>query len=102
MPGEARLLTELAFGADAIAVADDEHPDHQLGIDRGPPDAAVMRLEFLLQVAKGRRHEYVDPEYNSAQVVCVTLIISGVDLEKHATVLIRRANSDEGAFEFPV
>ena len=27
------LLAELPLRADAVAVADDEHPDHQLGID---------------------------------------------------------------------
>src|SRR5262249_25482669 len=31
------LLAQLPFKADAIAVADNEHPDHQLRIDRGRP-----------------------------------------------------------------
>ena len=31
------FLTELAFRADAVAVVDNEHPDRQLGIDRGGP-----------------------------------------------------------------
>lgn len=27
------FLAQAPFGADAIAVTDDQHPDHQLGID---------------------------------------------------------------------
>src|SRR4029453_19128316 len=40
----------LAIKADAIAVADNEHPDHQLRIDRGPPDAAVERRHFPREI----------------------------------------------------
>ncbi len=38
------FLTQPALMTNAIAVTDQEHPDHQLGIDRGPPDVAVERL----------------------------------------------------------
>lgn len=49
------FLSELAFRADAVAVADDEHPDHELGVDRRTADVAVMGLvELLVQV--GERH----------------------------------------------
>src|SRR6185369_11524066 len=51
--------SELAFRADAVAVANDEHPDHQLGINRRPADVAVMGLEFLVQVAESHRHEHI-------------------------------------------
>src|SRR5262249_44090986 len=44
------LLTQLPFKADAIAVADNEHPDHQLRIDRGPPDVAVERRQLLAKI----------------------------------------------------
>jgi hypothetical protein len=37
------FLAQLALGTDPIAVADDEHSYHQLGIDRGPTDLAVER-----------------------------------------------------------
>ena len=49
--GEMQLdfLRQPALGADAVAVADDEHPDHQLGIDRGPADVAVVRFELLVE-----------------------------------------------------
>jgi hypothetical protein len=36
------LLAQPSLRANAEAVADDEHPDHQLGINRGPPDVAVI------------------------------------------------------------
>ena len=35
------LLAEASLRADAEAVADDQHPDHQLGIDRRAPHGAV-------------------------------------------------------------
>jgi hypothetical protein len=35
------LPAETALGANAVAIADEEHPDHEFGIDRGPPDVAV-------------------------------------------------------------
>ena len=38
---EMHLLAEPPLRADAEAVADDQHPDHQLRVDRGPPDLAV-------------------------------------------------------------
>src|SRR5262245_9699582 len=36
------FLTELAFRADAVAVADNEHPDHEHRIDRGPADRGIV------------------------------------------------------------
>src|ERR1700676_3124276 len=50
----------------AIAVTDQEHPDHQLGIDRGPPDVAVKRLQLLVQIGQNGSRENIDP---SQQVV---------------------------------
>jgi hypothetical protein len=35
------FVAEPALGADPEAVADDQHPDHELGIDRGPADLTV-------------------------------------------------------------
>ena len=34
------------LGANAEAIADDQHPHHQIGIDRGAPHVAVERLEM--------------------------------------------------------
>jgi hypothetical protein len=38
------FLAQPALMTDAIAVTDQEHPDHQLGIDRGPAHVAVKTL----------------------------------------------------------
>jgi hypothetical protein len=50
----------------AITVTNQEHPDHQLGIDRGPADVAVKCLQLFVQIAQNGRREHVDP---SQQVV---------------------------------
>jgi hypothetical protein len=38
------LLAQATFGPDAEAVADDQHPDHQLRVDRGATRVAVKGL----------------------------------------------------------
>src|ERR1700732_4782328 len=50
----------------AIAVTDQENPDHQLGINRGPADVAVKYLQLLMQIAQNGCRENIDP---SQQVV---------------------------------
>lgn len=49
---EMHLVAEPPLGADAEAVADQQHPDHQLRIDRGPPVLAVKRRQRLVQKAQ--------------------------------------------------
>ena len=48
------------------AVADDQHADHQLGIDRGPADAAVVELQMLAHTGQ------IDEAINRAQQVMGT------------------------------
>lgn len=36
------LVAQTPLGANAAAVADQQHADHQLGIDRGPTNGAVV------------------------------------------------------------
>jgi len=52
------LLAQPSFKADAIAVADNEHPDHQLRIDRGPPNVAVERCQLLAKIDQHPRDDY--------------------------------------------
>jgi hypothetical protein len=52
------FLTQLALRTDAVTVADDENPDHQLGVDRRAADVAVVGLQLLVQF--GQRHRYED------------------------------------------
>jgi len=41
------LVAQPALGPDAEAVAHDQHADHQLRIDRGPANVAVVGAEVL-------------------------------------------------------
>ncbi len=60
--GEAKfdLLAQLALEADAVAVADHEHPHHEFGIDRGPPDLAVEGLQLPAKIAQHARGNRID------------------------------------------
>ena len=42
---EMNLLAQSTLGADAVAVAHQQHPDHQLRVDRGAADVAVIRRQ---------------------------------------------------------
>ena len=55
------LFAQLPFKADSIAVADNEHPDHQLRIDRGTPDVAVERRELLVKIDQHPRDDWIEP-----------------------------------------
>ena len=55
------LLAQPPFKADAIAVADNEHPDHQLRIDRGPPDVTVERCQLLAKIDQHARDDWIEP-----------------------------------------
>ena len=46
---EMDFLAQAPLGADAKAITDDQHPNHQLGINRWPPHCAVKRCEFAAQ-----------------------------------------------------
>jgi hypothetical protein len=43
---EMDFIAQPPFRPDAHAVADNQHPQHQVGIDRGTPDHALERLQF--------------------------------------------------------
>ena len=54
------LLAQPPLEADAIAVADDEHSNHQLRVDRGSADVAVERRQLLAKVSQHPRHDWID------------------------------------------
>src|SRR6202790_5596223 len=60
------FLAQPTLMTNAIAVTDQEHPDHQLGIDRGPADVAVKCLQLLMQIGQNGCRENIDP---SQQVI---------------------------------
>ena len=49
---EMDLFAQSALGTNAKAVTDDQHPHHQLRIDRRPPGMAVERCEVMPQLAE--------------------------------------------------
>ena len=56
---EVDLVAQPPFGANAEAVADNEHPDHQLRIDRRATRLAAVRLQMRSNLRKV--DEPVDP-----------------------------------------
>ena len=49
---EMDFLAQAPLGADAKAITDDQHPDHQLGSDRRATQRAVERRELAPQFRK--------------------------------------------------
>ena len=52
---EVDLFAEAPLGADADAVADDRHADHQFGIDRRATQRAVERREVAAQLDRSTK-----------------------------------------------
>jgi hypothetical protein len=52
------LLTQSPLGSDAVRVADEQHADHQLRVDRGPAHLAVVGAQVLADA--GQVDEAVD------------------------------------------
>ena len=59
------------------AIAHDQHPDHQLGIDRGAPHRAVERLQMLADA--GQIDEAVD---RSQQVIARHVFLDAEAVEQ--------------------
>jgi len=60
------LLAQLPLKADTVAVADNEHPDHHLGVDRRSAGLAVERLQLRAKVCQYPRHDRIDPSQQMA------------------------------------
>ena len=60
---EVNLFAQPPLGTNAEAVTHDQHPDHQLRIDRRPTGVAVERREMAAQLAK------IEESINPAQQV---------------------------------
>ena len=61
------FLAQLTLKTDAIAVADHQHPQHELGVDRGPADVAVESRQLIAQVSQHPRHDWIDPAQQMAR-----------------------------------
>ena len=55
------LLAQLALIPDAVAVADNQHPQHQFGINRGPADLTIESLQLATELGQYARHDRIDP-----------------------------------------
>src|SRR6266849_8473239 len=55
------LLAQSPLEADAVAVAHDQHPNHQLRVDRGPTNVAIERRQLLAHAREQPRHDRIDP-----------------------------------------
>src|SRR6478609_11865014 len=55
------LLAQSSLTADAVAVAYNQHPDHQLGVNRGAAEVTVKRRECCAQIIQHPRHNRIDP-----------------------------------------
>jgi hypothetical protein len=54
------LLAKPPLKADAVAVANDEHADHQLGVDRWPPDLAIEGRQLLPELRQYPTYNRID------------------------------------------
>jgi hypothetical protein len=77
------FFAEPALRADAAAVTHNEHTDHELGIDRGASDVAVVGLQLLVAVGQRSRHKHVDP---SQKMILRNAIIEAELVEQLALV----------------
>ena len=70
---QVNLLAQPALGADAEAVADDQHADHQLRIDRRAAGVAVERREMVAQLAQ------IEEAIDAAQQVAARDVIVEIE-----------------------
>ena len=61
------LLAQPPLKAYAVAVANDQHPDHQLGVDRWSADLAVERHQLLAKLTQYPGHNRIDPAQQMAR-----------------------------------
>src|SRR6476619_1183148 len=54
------FLRQPTFRPQTVAVPDNQHPDHQLRINRWPTDLAVIGLQPRVHPAERSRHEYIN------------------------------------------
>src|SRR6266481_8514132 len=61
------LLAQPPLEADAVAVANDQHPDQELRIDRRSTDVAIERCQLLAQVSQHLHYNRIDPAQEMAR-----------------------------------
>src|SRR5262245_35482224 len=66
-PNGTKSRPQLSFKADAVAVTHNQHPDHQLRVDRGPPDFAIEWRQLLAHNSRYSRHDRIDAAQEMAR-----------------------------------
>ena len=66
---EVDFLAQVSLGADAKAIADNQHPHHELRINRWPPERAVEWRQLPPQLTE--LHEPVDRAQQMVVGMCV-------------------------------
>src|SRR6266576_3800523 len=61
------LLAQPQLEADAVAVAHDQHSDHELRVDRRSTDVAIERCQLLAQVSQHLHYNRIDPAQEMAR-----------------------------------
>src|SRR6266436_6872175 len=59
--------TQPPLEADAVAVAHDQHSDHELRVDRRSTDVAIERCQLLAQVSQHLHYDRIDPAQEMAR-----------------------------------
>jgi hypothetical protein len=60
-------ITRGTFVSLALTLADDEHPEHEFGIDRRSAGLTVEWLQLLAKVSQHARHNRIDPAQEMAR-----------------------------------
>src|SRR3954468_24749290 len=97
---EMNLLAEPTLRADAEAIADQQHPDHQFGIDRRAPDHAVERCELAPQFTKldepiDRAQQMISGNVPLQRELIEQRSLFDLPMPHHDSVLSRRLNQRE-------
>src|SRR5438132_8744935 len=61
------FLAQPPLEADAVAIADDQHSDHKLGINRRPANVAIEGCELLPKLNQYPRHDRINPPQQMAR-----------------------------------
>ena len=62
-----KLFAQSSLGADAVALAYDQHPYHQLGINRRPTNLAIERCQLLAKLKQYPGHDRIDQAQKMAR-----------------------------------
>ena len=61
------FLAQPPLEADAVAVANNQHPDHEFRINRRASSLAVERCQLLAQLSQNPRYNRIDPAQQMAR-----------------------------------